>query len=302
MITPSDLQKGDTIAFASPARSISAEQIQFAVSFFEAAGYCLRIDNEVFAVENQFGGSDALRATHFNRLLADTSVKAIISSRGGYGSMRMAEMLDLSLLAKNPKWIAGYSDITVLLSLINHETGIECIHGPMLNDMGTADKSSCEMLIRVFGGEAPQYHFAGHPMNRAGKASGKLVGGNLSMLYSLAAAKMLPPTDGAVLFLEDVDEYLYHIDRMLLSLRKAGYFSNLAGVIVGAFSAMHDNSIAFGRNVEEMIREHTNTSNCPVAFGFPAGHQPQNLSLILGRETAIEAKNNGISALTQLSI
>lgn len=301
MITPSALQKGDTIAFASPARSISAEQIQFAVSFFEAAGYCLRIDNEVFAVENQFGGSDALRATHFNRLLADTSVKAIISSRGGYGSMRMAEMLDLSLLAKNPKWIAGYSDITVLLSLINHETGIECIHGPMLNDMATADKSSCDMLLRVLGGEAPQYLFAGHPMNRAGHVSGKLLGGNLSMLYSLAAAKMLPPTDGAVLFLEDVDEYLYHIDRMLLSLRKAGYFSNLAGLVVGAFSAMHDNSIAFGQSVEEMILEHTNTCNCPAAFGFPAGHQPQNLSLILGRETAIEVNKNGMSVLNQFS-
>ncbi len=301
MIAPPPLQAGDTVAFASPARSIEPHQLDDAAALFERHGFRLRLDPEIFAVHHQFGGNDAHRAAHFNRLLSDPQVKAIVAARGGFGCNRTTDGVDFELLRKNPKWIVGYSDITHFHALIGQKTGLQSLHAPMGKEMGNITAQSEEAMINALTGRFPNYRFITHPLNREGAASGILIGGNLSVLYSLAASGMFPETNGRILFIEDVDEYLYHIDRMMISLKKAGIFSQIAGLVVGAFTDIHDHQVPFGLSIEEIIREHCADFDFPIAFGFEAGHQPQNLCLVMGRQTHLEVEPENDSVLNQAS-
>ncbi|MBI4929404.1 MAG: LD-carboxypeptidase [Bacteroidetes bacterium] len=286
MTAPPYLKKGDKIGITAPARKISREEIQFAIDTFEKWGLKVIPGKNLFGCENQYSGSDEQREKDLQEMLDDTSIRAVISARGGYGTLRIIDKLNFKKFQNNPKWIIGYSDITVLHSHIHQNFEIETIHGTMPINF-SKDEESVEMLRQALFGETISYKISSHPLNRKGKTEGSLVGGNLSLLYALKGSKSGISTSGKILFIEDLDEYLYHIDRMMVSLKRAGKLSHLAGLIVGGMSDMKDNTIPFGKTAEEIILDAVKEYDYPVCFGFPAGHQTKNLALPFGRRAKL---------------
>lgn len=293
MISPPNLQKGELVAFAAPARSISNQELQPAINLLKEQGFRYRLDDEVMAVYNQFAGNVKHRTDHFQRLLDDPDVKAILCVRGGYGSLQIIDQLNFSQFRKNPKWIVGYSDITVLHARIQNE-GFQSLHATMPVNMAQNTPESLQSLFQSLSGTPPEYMIDPHPFNRMGEACGKLIGGNLSILYSLAGSDIFPKTKGNILFLEDVDEYLYHIDRMMLSLKRAGVFNQLAGLIIGGMTKMNDNSIPFGQTAQEIIASHMTEFDFPVCFDFPAGHLEDNRTLVMGKNLQLFVEVNAV--------
>lgn len=294
MISPPNLQKGELVAFAAPARSISKQELQTAINMLIEQGFRYRLDDEVLAVRNQFAGDAKHRTNHFQRLLDDPDVKAILCARGGYGSLQIIDQLDFSQFKKTPKWIVGYSDITVLHALLQ-SIGFRSLHATMPVNMTQNSPESLQSLFQSLRGYPPEYTIDPHPFNRMGEATGKLLGGNLSMLYSLMGSGIFPKTKGNILFLEDVDEYLYHIDRMMLGLKRAGAFDGLSGMIVGGLTKMNDNSIPFGQTAEEIIAAQLSEFSFPVCFGFPAGHLDDNRALVLGKTLQLSVEVNAVT-------
>ena len=282
MITPPFLKRGDKIGITTPARKISKEEIEFAVNTFEKWGLKVVLGKNIFGSDNQYSGNDAQRTKDFQDMLNDASIRAVISARGGYGTLRIIDKLDFKKFNEKPKWIIGYSDITVLHSHIHQNFETETIHGTMPINF-YKDEESVETLRKVLFGEKISCQFPVHKLNREGKAEGSLTGGNLSLLYALKGSKSGISTSGKILFLEDLDEYLYHIDRMMVSLKRAGKLSHLAGLIVGGMTDMKDNQTPFGKTAEEIIAEAVKEFDYPVCFGFPAGHLEKNLALPFGR-------------------
>ena len=247
------------------------------------------IGENVFKDDGHFAGTDLERTFDFQNALDNKSVKAIWCARGGYGAMRMIDNLNFKKYNLNPKWIIGYSDITVIHSSL-HVQKSESIHGLMcksLDDLDIYKDESVKLLKETLFGESLSYHIKGNDYNIEGIAKGQLVGGNLSLLNSLLGSKSSIDTKGKILFIEDLGEYLYHIDRMLYSLKRAGYFDNLNGLIVGDFTDLRKNTTPFGRNLNELIIEIVDEYKIPVVFGFPAGHGQKNYPMILGREIEI---------------
>lgn len=298
MVTPPFLQKGDTIAIAAPARKISAEEIQPAIDLFSSWGYNVIIPEGLFAIENQYAGTDKHRTEILQQLLDNPEVKAIIFARGGYGTVRIIDSIDFTAFITNPKWIIGYSDITVLHSHIQQTLGIETIHAIMPVNFSNPDNAaveSIEQLRLALEGKVPSYHFDANSLNRLGEAKGVVTGGNLSILYSLLASRSECDTTGKILFIEDIDEYLYHIDRMMMSLKRAGKLDDLAALAVGGFTDMKDNEVPFGKTAHEIITDAVKEFGYPVIFNVPAGHQADNKPLILGREAVLSASVNSAS-------
>lgn len=290
MLTPPFLQNGDTIAIATSARKITAEELQPAIDLFNSWGLNVHLPEGLFAAENQFGGSDKQRAGILQELLDDAGIKAIIFARGGYGTVRIIDEIDFTNFQKSPKWLIGYSDITVLHSHIQENYGIETLHATMPVNFKNGNEDSLksmEMLRSVLFGSNPEYVINAHSLNRKGLAKGSIIGGNLSILYSLLGSKSDCQTSGKILFIEDIDEYLYHIDRMMVSLKRAGKLDNLAALVVGGFTDMKDNEIPFGRTAEEIIIDAVKEYDYPVVFNIPAGHQSKNFPLILGRDVIL---------------
>lgn len=287
MASPPNLKKGDKIGIVAPARKISKEEIQFAVDTFERWGLKAIFSKNLFESEDQFSGSDAQRAEDLQKMLDDDSVKAIISARGGYGTLRIIDKLDFKKFEAKPKWIIGYSDITVLHSHIHQNLGIETLHATMCINF-SKDEESVEILKKYLFGEKNPYSIKPHPLNRKGSGEGALVGGNLSLLYALKGSRSGISTSGKILFLEDLDEYLYHIDRMMVSLKRAGKLSHLEGLVVGGLTDMKDNQVPFGKTAEEIILDAVKEYDYPVCFGFPAGHTTKNLALPFGRRAKLK--------------
>ena len=290
MKTPSYLKRGDKIAIVAPARKIINSEINYAVKTFENWGLEVVLGNNLFKSYNQFAGTDEERMSDFQQMLDDPTVKAIIAARGGYGSVRIIDKLDFSKFIKNPKWIIGFSDITVFHSHLHTNFGIETLHALMPINFIDDEKSniSAESLRKALFGENISYSLNNSKYNRKGSAKGILCGGNLSMLYSLTGSQSEINTEGKILFIEDLDEYLYHIDRMMMNLKRSGKLDKLAGLVVGGMNDMNDNKIAFGKTANEIISEHVSEYNYPVCFDFPAGHLKNNYALILGREAKLE--------------
>jgi len=282
MKRPPYLKPGDKIGIFAPARKINPVELDFAVKTLENNGYKAIFSKNLFAADRQFAGTDKERADVLQELLDNDAIKAIISARGGYGSVRIIDKIDFSNFIKNPKWLIGYSDITVFHSHINKNFGIETLHAAMPLGLEKNSPDSVKGIFEVLKGNTLSYKFDIHSMNRTGNAKDILTGGNLSVLYSLMGSKSFPETKGKILFLEDLDEYLYHIDRMMMALKRAGILENLAGLVVGGMTEMRDNEIPFGKTAYEIIREAINEYSYPVCFGFPAGHQPVNLPMIMG--------------------
>lgn len=280
------LKPGDTIGIIAPSRKISKEALKPAVDLFNSWGLKVKLGKNLFADDHQFAGSDEQRRQDFQEMLDDPEVNAIICARGGYGTIRMMEGLNFDGLKLHPKWVIGYSDITVLHSCFSVMLGLPTIHAimPVNYSLEKGETVSWQKLKTVLFGDEPVYEVEPHPFNRQGHARGKVIGGNLSVLYSMAATPFDIDTTGCILFIEDLDEYLYHIDRMMMNLKLSGKLDKLAGLIIGGMSDMRDNTIPFGKDALEIINDYTRNSSYPVIFNFPAGHIEDNYPLIFGRE------------------
>ena len=267
MKTPQYLKKGSKIAIVAPARKISREEIAFAVKWIEEKGFVPIYDDRLFAEYHQFAGDDEFRASVMQDYLDRDDIDAIFCARGGYGTIRIVDKLDFTKFEKHPKWIVGYSDVTVLHAKMQ-QLGYQSIHATMPINFEKNTKEAKDSLYDILVGRH--------------KKTGQVVGGNLSVLYSMLGSDLFPDTDGKVLFIEDLDEYLYHIDRMMMALKRAGKLAHLKGLIVGAFSDMHDNTIPFGMTAKEIIAEKVKEYEYPVVWDYPAGHIDDNRAIVLG--------------------
>jgi muramoyltetrapeptide carboxypeptidase len=292
-LVPPRLKKGDKIAITCPAKKLPNPMTD-AVSLLQSWGLEVVLGDTVDAGFHQFAGNDDLRAGDMQRFIDDDSIKAIIAARGGYGVIRMIDKVDFTRFAKNPKWIVGFSDITILHAHLFSNYGAQTIHGQMPVNIPDASARSLETLRKALFGEDITYQFESHGLNRHGEASAVLIGGNLSLLVAISGSVSELDYTGKILFIEDVGEYLYAIDRMIRMLKRAGKLEHLAGLIVGAFTDVKDNDIPFGQTVPEIILEVVKEYDYPVCFDFPAGHIPDNCSLILGRRLQLTVKGDQV--------
>lgn len=283
MLTPKSLSQNSRIALVAPARKVLYEDISYAINYIKEKGFVPVYDDRLFLSENQFAGSDGDRAMVLQSYLDNPDIDAIICVRGGYGTVRIVDRLDFSKFVQNPKWIVGYSDVTVLHAKLQ-SLGIESLHATMPINFQTNTQQSLDTLFDALMGKDIVYDYPRSALDIKGKAEGAIVGGNISVLYSLLGSEIFPDTKDRILFLEDLDEYLYHIDRMMTSFERAGVFNNIKGLVVGGLTNMHDNSVPFGKSAEEIILEKVYKRNIPVMFDFPAGHIDDNRAVILGRE------------------
>lgn len=289
MIAPPYLKKGDTIAIVATARKNIEDNLQPAISWLKNWGLEVVIGSTIGLDKNQLAGTDEQRAADFQAQLDNPNIKAIWCVRGGYGTVRMLDLLDFTKFKQSPKWIVGFSDVTVLHSHLN-TMGYQSIHGIMpVSSKATEDAK--ESLRKSLFGESLKYTVPCDQMNRYGKASGVLVGGNLSILYSLFGSPSAIDCTDKILFIEDLDEYLYHIDRMMMNLKRNGCLESLKGIIVGGMTKMKDNDIPWGKNALEIIDDVTKTYKIPIIYNFPAGHLADNHALILGRKISLEAND-----------
>lgn len=290
MITPPPLKQGDTIGIVAPARKIDKQEIESAIKVFESWGLYITFGKNLFNQQQQFSGTDKERTEDLQFMLDDRNIKAIICARGGYGTIKTLPCLDFSRLMKNPKWIVGYSDITALHAHLNQNLGIKSIHGimPINFPAKSSENNATQSLKNTLFGLNNTYQCNAHIFNRQGTVKGEIVGGNLSVLYSIAGTKYDLDTKDKILFLEDLDEYLYHIDRMMMNLKFAGKLEKLKGLIVGGMTDMNDNQIPYGKTAYEIIRDAIDEYHFPVCYNFPAGHIENNLALVLGNKIAME--------------
>jgi muramoyltetrapeptide carboxypeptidase len=287
MKIPPSLQKGDTIAIVSTARKNIDDNLKPAIDLLHSWGLEVRIGKTIGLENNQLAGTDVERAADFQQQLDNPNIKAIWCVRGGYGTVRMIDLLDFTKFKKNPKWIIGFSDVTVIHSYINN-LNIATIHGAMPITVAKASPRSIESLRKSLFGESLNYEIPFDTANRLGNAKGEIVGGNLSILYSLMGSNAQIDCKGKILFIEDLDEYLYHIDRMMMNLKRCGCFDGLNGLIVGGMTKMKDNDIPWGKNAYQIIEDVAKGYSFPVLYNFPAGHIRDNRTLILGKKVSLE--------------
>lgn len=294
MIIPPFLTIGDTIALAAPARKISKEEIFPAEQWLKSVGFNVFYDDRLFAEDHQFAGNDVLRANYFQDLLDSEKVNAIWCVRGGYGSARIIDRLDFSRFCNHPKWICGYSDITVFHNHLQQNLQTATMHTTMPINIkeNNTQSAACQSFLDALTGKTLTYEIAPHPLSRTKPFSGILTGGNLSMLYSLIGSPSDIDTTDKVLFIEDLDEYLYHIDRMMLNLKRSGKLSHIKALLVGHLSDMHDNTVPFGRTAEEIVADHCQEFDFPLIFNVPAGHLPDNRAFRMGCQIEGFIKDN----------
>ncbi|MCD9562603.1 S66 peptidase family protein [Tenacibaculum maritimum] len=294
-IKPPYLQKGDTIIILAPAGILKNRSlvIDKAKMLAEKWGLKVLYGKHMFEQGNHFAGTDEQRCEDFQKALDDPTIKAIWSARGGYGSVRILDRLDFTIFKKHPKWIIGYSDLTAFHNHINN-VGVETLHAMMgvsLEDKAAMITETIATFKKALFGEQLKYEVGASRYNRKGKVSGELVGGNIAVLASMLGSESQLDTDGKILFIEEIGEYKYSIDRMLQSLRRAGYFRKLKGVIVGGMTKIKKNTTPWGSSIEQLILDII-PENIPVMFNFPAGHDSDNRALILGRKVVLEVEEN----------
>lgn len=294
MIVPPFLKKGALVGLVSPAGKIPEPEIKRAEDFLDAHGFRHLRGTHVADSWHQFASRDEHRASDFMDMLQNDEVEAIWCSRGGYGTIRLLDLLDFSPLVAKPKWLIGYSDITVFHSVLQNVLGVMSVHGPMVRSLkeGSFDETGMNRLWQLLQGDVPRYTIAPHVLNRSGKARGTLIGGNLSLISSLVGSPYDFDTKGKILFIEDVSEYLYHLDRMLYGLKISGKLEGLAGLVVGQMTDMQDNDTPFGRTAYEIIADVVKDYSFPVLFDFPAGHARQNEPLVMGARVTLSISHN----------
>jgi len=286
MITiPAYLQKNDCIGIVCPAGYMSMEKAQASINTFQQWGYQIKIGKTLGSdSENYFSGTDKERLTDFQKMLDDDEIKAIYCARGGYGVGRIIEQIDFKKFKDNPKWIIGFSDITILHAHIYSNYKIASLHAPMASAFNNNEFENkyVASLKNALGGNKIKYQCKPNEFNKKGEAVAELVGGNLSLLAHITGTSSDIKTKGKILFLEDVGEYLYNIDRMLYQLKRSGKLHKLAGLIIGGFTELKDTERPFGKTVYEIIHDIVKEYNYPVSFGFPVSHSKENYALKIG--------------------
>lgn len=296
LIQPPYLKAGDTVAIVAPSGILKNRTVEVdrAVALLKSWGIHAVVGKNVFSNGNHFAGTDEERCEDFQKALDDPKISAIWCARGGYGTVRILSKLDYTQFKNNPKWLIGYSDITALHNQFHNE-GFQSIHALMcvsLPEDFSEIKETIETFKSTIFGIPVDYTFEGSSYNRVGKASGPLVGGNLTILHTMLGSKESIDTRGKILFIEDIGEYKYHIDRMLQSLKRAGYFDNCAGVLVGGMSKMRKNTTPWGTSVEQLILDALVDYNFPIAFGMPAGHEKDNRAMVFGRVLNLDVQKD----------
>jgi muramoyltetrapeptide carboxypeptidase len=278
------IKPGDTLGIVSTASVIESKAVLSAADLLRKMGYNVILGEHVFSKHKRYAGTDCERAKDLQKMLDNPEIKALICSRGGYGTLRTLENISWEYFVKNPKWIIGFSDVTVLHSKLN-TLRIASVHGVMPRYFIQNNKvsNSFEYMLEAITGKELNYNFATNINNRYGDAAGELVGGNLSVLYSLRGTSLDIDTHGKILFIEDLNEHLYHLDRIMMNLKTGGKLQGLSALVVGSFNGMKDNNDdPFGKSVEEIIIDAVSGYDYPVVFDFPAGHQSNNFALKLG--------------------
>ena len=288
---PSLLKKGDVVSIISTARKVVQKDIQKSIDILLGWGLKVVLAKNIYESHHQFSGDDRIRKDSFQELLDSKEIKAIFCARGGYGTIRLIDELDFKSFIKYPKWIIGFSDITILHSSLNILKYCS-IHSFMPINYELISKKNLKNLYQILFRGKNNIECSPNSLNKTGFVKSEIVGGNLSILYSLLGSKSDIKTDNKILFIEDLDEYLYHVDRMIISLKRAGKFNNIKAMIVGSMTKMHDNKIKFGMNAKEIIKYHTKEFNFPVCFNFPAGHQKNNRPVILGKVSKLDINSN----------
>ena len=290
----SALKKGDAVAVISTARKISPSELDFAITKIKSWGLNICFGKNLFKKQHQFAGTIKERAEDLQWALDDNNIKAVFFARGGYGSVHVVDYVDWQAFTINPKWLIGFSDITVFHSHVHQCYNTPTLHAAMPITYPQNTDGAIKNIRDLLFGEKVSYKFEGHSFNKNGKVKAAIVGGNLSILYSLLGSKSQLNTDGKILFLEDLDEYLYHIDRMMQALKRAGMLENLSGLMIGGMNGMNDNTIPFGKTAEEIIRNVVSEYAYPVAFNIPAGHINENLPLLFGKKASFTVATNQV--------
>lgn len=292
LIQPPYLKVGDTIAIVAPSGILKNrnEEVERAVRLLDSLGLNAKIGKNVFKQADHFAGTDDERCEDFQNALDDPAISAIWCARGGYGTVRILDKLDYTKFKEQPKWLIGYSDITALHNQFHNE-GFQSIHALMcvsltkdLNDI----KDTVDTFTSTIFGTPVNYTLTGSTYNRVGESSGPLVGGNLTMLHTMLGSQTSIDTSGKILFIEEIGEYKYHIDRMLQSMKRAGYFDNCKGVIVGDMSKLRKNTTLWGTSVEQLVLDALADYDFPIAFNMPAGHEKDNRAMVLGKSIKLK--------------
>jgi len=288
MPTPKSLKNGDTVAIVATAKRLQPNEIDGAIQLIESWGLNVTTGTNLYDSHHQFAGTDKQRAHDLQNALNDDHIKAVIFARGGYGTARIIDKINWSAFAQNPKWLCGFSDLTVLHSHVHQNLGIETLHSsmPIFFKDGVANPGSNSLQNMLFGNEA-SLSWKHHNLNRTGKTQGQLIGGNLSVLYSIMGTSSQMDFKGKILFIEDLCENLYHLDRMMMQLKRAGHLSQLNGLIVGQFTDMEDNEISFGKTADKIILDAVSEYKYPVAFNAPIGHVENNQAVKHGALTEL---------------
>ena len=297
LIQPEPLKSGDTISILAPSGVLNNfdNKITKAINIFKSWGLNVVLGNHIYDKNGHFAGTDKNREKDFQKALDNKNIKAIWCARGGYGAVRIIDKLNFDNYLKNPKWIIGFSDITVIHNKLNFLNS-ESIHAMMITgfeDIGQ-NNDSLSKLKNVLFGDSLSYSIASNKNNKTGKSEGIIVGGNLTLIQSTIGSKTELKMKDKILFIEEIGEYAYHIDRMLYSLKRAGYFENCKGLIVGQISDLKKNTTDFGRSINELILDVLDEYNFPILFDFPAGHEKTNFPIILGRKVILDvSKSDG---------
>jgi muramoyltetrapeptide carboxypeptidase len=297
---PPYLKKGDTIAIVAPAGFMPIEKMQSCIETLDSWGYTIRLGATTHSSSsNYFSGSDDERLADLQEALDDPSVKAILCARGGYGTSRIIDRISFKKFRKKPKWIIGFSDITVLLCHLQSQFKIASLHAPMAGAFNSGEFNNPYLLSLKNALEGKPTHISspGHPFNRDGEVKGQLIGGNLALLAHLCGTESEPKTKDRILFLEDIGEYLYNIDRRMIQLKRAGKLDKLQGLIFGRFTDNKDTERPFGKSVEDILFEHVSEYSYPVCFNFPVSHEKENYALKVGVKYHLSVKSDEVSLI-----
>ena len=295
MKTPQYLSKGSRIAIVSPAGYINPDFVISTEAYLKSAGYNVEISEHCLGRHNQMASTDEERLADLQKALDNPEIDAILCSRGGYGVNHIIDKIDMTKFAQKPKWILGFSDITNL-HLLSNKHGVRSLHCQMAKAIHNNPEAECiKNIFKILGGEKLSYSFEPNELNRKGSVEGELIGGNLSIIYSLQGTDFAINCDDKILFIEDLNEYLYHLDRMMLNLKMSGKLAKLRGLVVGSFSDMKDNASPFGKTAYEIVKSHTEEYTFPIGFGLPVGHIDVNQPLVEGGQYRLDVSDANCS-------
>jgi muramoyltetrapeptide carboxypeptidase len=300
MIQPQNLQAGDVIGMVCPAGTIPLEKVQKCVETLASWGYQVKLGSTVGGKHFTYSGTDAERAADLQNMMDDSSVKAILCARGGYGLSRIINDLDFTGMLAHPKWVIGFSDITVLHAALQQK-GIMSIHGPMAAafNKGVEGEPYIQALNAILQGQPTPYVAPTHGYNQLGSVTAPMIGGNLCLIAHLVGSENSLDTKGKILFLEDIGEYHYNLDRMVIQMKNAGLFNHLAGLVIGGFSDMRDEPTDIGAGAYEILQFHIKEFNYPICYDFPISHGMANYPIKLGAQYTLSVLAQGVTLLEQ---